>query len=171
MTHMLVGDGSCLYRHVLVPVTELTCDEPATSCKIATCVCTHYKDPAPFVSFVAKAASSIENRTDCLEKVGRSRVCAECGGARACRDSLGSVATTIDLVEEFERTFCLVFNDVCDTTCGEMSNHEARNMAELAQATFQTLAEGAELKHHISSRAAVGGEYFWMASCGNMVLI
>jgi elongation factor 3 len=162
--------------HVLVtlamPVAELTCDikkevkEAATNCMTAICNCTGNKDLEPFLPFVVKAASSIDNTHACVERLAGC-IFVQNVEAPALAAMLPVLSRGLnDKVEEVKRTCCLIVDNMCKvvedpaavipilprleplvkSACEKMANPEARTMAERALKSLQKAAEGAETK-------------------------
>uniref|UniRef100_A0A7S1B0T2 ABC transporter domain-containing protein n=1 Tax=Noctiluca scintillans TaxID=2966 RepID=A0A7S1B0T2_NOCSC len=169
--------------HVLVtltmPVAELTCDikkdvkEAATSCMTAICNCTGNKDLEPFLPFVVKAAQTITNTHECVEKLAGC-IFVQNVESPALAAMLPVLSRGLnDKVEEVKRTCCLIVDNMCKVVedpaavipimsrleplvkaaCEKMSNPEARNMAERALKTLHKSAEGAESKMVVESEA------------------
>merc|ERR1719204_826491 len=155
-----------------MPVAELTCDikkevkEAATACMTAICSCTGNKDLEPFLPFVVKAAQSLTNTHECVEKLAGC-IFVQNVETPALAAMLPVLSRGLnDKNEEVKRTCCLIVDNMCKvvedpaavvpimprleplvvSAMEKISNPEAAAVAERALKTLHKAGEGAETK-------------------------
>merc|ERR1719284_1626090 len=102
-----------------MPVAELTCDikkevsEAAVNCMSAICSCTGNKDLEPFLPFVVKAAQSLTNTHECVEKLAGC-IFVQNVETPALAAMLPVLSRGLnDKNEEVKRTCCLIVDNMC----------------------------------------------------------
>jgi len=155
-----------------MPVAELTCDikkevkEAAIACMTAICACTGNKDLEPFLPFVVKAAQSLTNTHECVEKLAGC-IFVQNVETPALAAMLPVLSRGLnDKNEEVKRTCCLIVDNMCKvvedpaavvpimprleplvvSAMEKISNPEAAAVAERALKTLHKAGEGAETK-------------------------
>merc|ERR1719391_1488785 len=155
-----------------MPVAELTCDikkevkEAAVNCMTAICGCTGNKDLEPFLPFVVKAAQSLTNTHECVEKLAGC-IFVQNVETPALAAMLPVLSRGLnDKNEEVKRTCCLIVDNMCKVVedpaavvpimprleplvkaaVEKMANPEAAAVAERALKTLRKAGEGAETR-------------------------
>eukprot|EP00408_Alexandrium_pacificum_P024630 CAMPEP_0171187354 /NCGR_PEP_ID=MMETSP0790-20130122/17278_1 /TAXON_ID=2925 /ORGANISM="Alexandrium catenella, Strain OF101" /LENGTH=353 /DNA_ID=CAMNT_0011652413 /DNA_START=50 /DNA_END=1108 /DNA_ORIENTATION=+ len=164
---------------LVAPVAELTCDikkevkVAATECMTAICACTGNKDLDPFLDAVVEAAQSIDKTHRCVERL------AGCVFVQNVETPALAIMMPVltrglhDKSEKVKRTCCLIVDNMCKvvedpaavvpvmslleplvkSATEQISDPEARSVADRALKTLMKAAEGAESKM-VSKEAA-----------------
>ena len=157
---------------LVAPVAELTCDikkevkAAATSCMKAMCQCTGNKDLDPFLDAVVEAAQSLDKTHKCVERL------AGCVFVQNVETPALAIMVPVltrglhDKAEKVKRTCCLIVDNMCKVVedpaavlpvmnlleplvkaaVEQISDPEARSVAERAYKTLKKSAEGADSK-------------------------
>merc|ERR1719379_1722718 len=157
---------------LVAPVAELTCDikkevkTAATDCMRAISACTGNKDLDPFLDAVVEAAQSLDKTHKCVERL------AGCVFVQNVETPALAVMLPVltrglhDKSERVKRTCCLIVDNMCKVVedpaavlpvmslleplvkaaVEQISDPEARSVAERAMKTLKKSAEGAESK-------------------------
>eukprot|EP00418_Pyrodinium_bahamense_P026713 CAMPEP_0179135494 /NCGR_PEP_ID=MMETSP0796-20121207/64515_1 /TAXON_ID=73915 /ORGANISM="Pyrodinium bahamense, Strain pbaha01" /LENGTH=421 /DNA_ID=CAMNT_0020834519 /DNA_START=55 /DNA_END=1316 /DNA_ORIENTATION=- len=157
---------------LVAPVAELTCDikkevkAAAIDCMTAICACTGNKDLDPFLDAVVEAAQSIDKTHKCVERL------AGCVFVQNVETPALAIMMPVltrglhDKAEKVKRTCCLIVDNMCKVVedpaavlpvmglleplvrnaTEQISDPEARSVAERAYKTLTKAAEGAESK-------------------------
>ena len=175
---------------IVAPVAELTCDikkevkAAAIKCMAAICACTGNKDLDPFLDAVVEAACSIDKTPKCVERL------AGCVFIQNVETPALAIMLPVltrglhDKAEKVKRTYCLIVDNMCKvvedpaavlpvmslleplvkSAVEQISDPEARSVAERAYKTLKKSAEGSENKvvsaveAAATIKAAVGSE-------------
>jgi len=166
--------------NLVAPVAELTCDikkevkTAATNCMTAICACTGNKDLDPFLDAVVEAAQSLDKTHKCVERL------AGCIFVQNVETPALAIMMPVltrglnDKSEKIKRTCCLIVDNMCKVVedpaavlpvmplldplvkraVEQISDPEARSVAERAYKTMTKSAEGAESKEVTKAEAS-----------------